>query len=86
MANTQSFNTQPDEAVARIRLTLDLSPRLNSVLERIAQTKGVSKADVLRTAVEFLERANTAIDDGMLVGAWKDEKNGNRKEREFLGL
>jgi hypothetical protein len=53
---------------------------------KIALSRGVSKAEVLRTAIEFLERANVALEDGMFVGAWKEDKSGNRREREFLGL
>jgi hypothetical protein len=73
------------DAFARIRLTLDLSPRLNAVVERIAGNKGTTKADVLRAAIEYLEMAEAAANDGLNVGAWRDDKN-KRLERVFNGL
>lgn len=76
-------NTEGDNA--RVRMTLDLSKRLNEELERLALTRQISKADILRFAVEFLAAADRAKQEGMQVGAWKDE-DGARKEREFIGL
>lgn len=73
------------DALARVRLTLDLSPRLNAVVEEIAANKGTTKADVLRAAVEYLAMANTASKDGLNVGAWKDDKDV-RRERVFGGF
>jgi hypothetical protein len=70
---------------ARVRLTLDLSQRLNAIVDRIAAENETSKADVLRFAIEFLGAATDAKKSGMHVGAWKDD-DGNRREREFIGL
>jgi predicted transcriptional regulator len=70
----------------RVRLTIDLSSRLNETIERIAREKDTSKADVLRFAIEFLEAANNARNDGMQVGAWRYRPDGTRCEREFIGL
>lgn len=76
----------PNETT-RTRLTLDLSERLNEVVERIARERGMTKADVLRTAIEFLTLAESAKSSGMHVGAWKeDRESGVRREREFIGL
>lgn len=73
--------------VSRTRLTLDLNDRLNEVVERLAKERGMTKADVLRTAVEFLTMAESAKSAGMHVGAWKeDAENGVRREREFVGF
>ena len=36
-----------------IRLSLDLSPKTNAVLERLAGDVGVSKADVLRRSIAW---------------------------------
>jgi predicted transcriptional regulator len=73
--------------VSRTRLTLDLSDRLNDAVERLAKARGMTKADVLRTAVEFLTMAESAKAAGMHVGAWiEDIESGIRKEREFVGL
>ena len=74
-------------SAARYRMTLDLSPRLNAEVERLAESIGATKADVLRAAIEFLSIADAARADGMHVGAWLDDaKSGQRKEREFVGL
>ncbi len=70
---------------ARVRMTLDLSKRLNDEIERLAAERQISKADILRFAVELLSAADRAKRAGMLVGAWKEE-HGTRKEREFVGL
>jgi 2,4-dienoyl-CoA reductase-like NADH-dependent reductase (Old Yellow Enzyme family) len=70
---------------ARVRMTLDLSQRLNEEVERLAAERQISKADILRFAVEFLSAAERAKRQGMHVGAWIDEA-GNRKEREFVGF
>jgi len=55
----------------RTRLTLDLSPQLNAHVEGLAAAKGISKADVLRLAVEALAVADTARKEGLTVGAWR---------------
>lgn len=70
----------------RIRLTLDLSQKLNAAVERIAEEQGTTKADVLRFAIEFLSAASDARGEGMSVGAWREDADGKRKEREFIGL
>lgn len=74
------------EATAgRTRLTLDLSERLNTAIDAYAEAHDLSKADVLRTAVDFLLRAERAANDGMTVGAWKEDPVTNRRiERELI--
>ena len=73
--------------VSRIRMTLDLSRRLNDVAERIAREKQTTKAEVMRFALEFLSAAENAKESGMHVGAWSERKeDGTRIEREFVGL
>lgn len=71
---------------ARVRLTLDLSTRLNEAVEQLARDEGSSKADILRFAVEFLTAAKKAKEAGMHVGAWIEPPNGTRIEREFIGI
>lgn len=72
---------------SRIRMTLDLSKRLNEVAERIANEKQTTKAEVLRFALEFLSAAENAKQAGMHVGAWSERnEDGTRVEREFVGL
>ena len=75
----------PEGENARVRMTLDLSRRLNEQLERLAAERQISKADIVRFAVEFLTAADHAKRAGMHVGAWKDEA-GKRNEREFIRL
>lgn len=79
--------TPTSSSPTRARLTLDLSERLNQAIEAYAAAHGLSKADVLRTAVEFLLKADRASREGMTVGAWKDDPATQRRiEREFFGL
>jgi hypothetical protein len=73
------------ETQSRSRLTLDLSTRMTSALNAYAEKHGVSKADVLRTALDLLMVADRAVDDGLSVGAWKIDNN-QRIEREFVGI
>ncbi len=70
----------------RSRLTLDLSARLGKSLDAYAEKHGVSKADVLRTALELLMVADRAIDDGLNVGAWRISGDKPIETREFVGL
>ena len=65
-------------------MTLDLSRRLNDEIERLAAERQISKSDILRFAVEFLSAAERAHRAGMHVGAWKEDENGKRNEREFI--
>jgi hypothetical protein len=73
------------EGLSRSRLTLDLSTRMSAALNAYADKHGVSKADVLRTALDLLIVADRAVDDGLSVGAWKTD-NDQRIEREFVGI
>ena len=69
----------------RTRLTLDLSERLNTAIDAYAASHDLTKADVLRTAVDFLLRAERATNDGMTIVAWKDDPANNRRiEREIV--
>ncbi len=51
-----------------VRLSLDLSPDANAVLERLAEDKGVSKADILRRAIVLIEAVTEAKKGGLRVG------------------
>jgi hypothetical protein len=74
----------PEATPGRARLTLDLSERLNAAIETYAASHDLTKADVLRTAVEFLLRAERAAQEGMTVGAWKEDPATNRRiERDL---
>lgn len=69
----------------RSRLTLDISQRMNESIERLAEKEGVSKADVIRRAIELLIAADTSRNEGFTIGAWKEE-SGLRTERVFVLL
>jgi hypothetical protein len=83
---TTSLKSDDSAEAGKVRLTLDLSQRLNTEVEEIAQLNGTTKADVLRFAIEFLTAATVAKRAGMNVGAWSEDANGNRRERVFVGL
>ena len=52
----------------RIRLTLDVSPNLNQVLEELAGFIGGTKSDVLRKAIALMEVAVEAKRSGKKFG------------------
>ncbi len=72
-------------AAGRVRLTLDLSERLGQAIAAYADRRDMSKADVLRTAMELLLTADRATQEGLTVGAWSNDEN-KRVEREFVGI
>jgi len=74
------------ENANRVRMTIDLSQRLNGVIDRIAEANDSTKADVMRLAIEFLEAGMKAKDAGMNVGGWSVDGNGVRHERVFVGI
>lgn len=69
--------------MARSRLTLDLSPRMSQALARSAERRNCTKAHALRGALELLLAADEAKQEGLHVGAWKQEGD-TRIEREFV--
>jgi hypothetical protein len=66
-----------------IRLSLDLSPKTNAVLERLAGDVGVSKADVLRRSIALMKFAVEAKNQNRRLGAV--DKDGNLVT-EIVGL
>lgn len=86
--NGPNSGPEADESAAasKVRLTLDLSQKLNAEVEGLAALNGTTKADVLRFAIEFLSAATAARRAGMHVGAWSEDQDGKRREREFIGL
>ena len=85
-ANPRVPETNQSVEASKVRLTLDLSQKLNAEVEDLAALNGTTKADILRFAIEFLSAATAARRAGMHVGAWSEEKDGKRREREFIGL
>lgn len=58
----------------RVRLSLDISPELNSLLEEIASKTGGTKSDVLRKAIALMEVAVDGKRRGLKLGlAEKDQ-------------
>lgn len=71
----------------RVRFTIELTRRLDEILEDIATENGSTKAEVLRFAIDFLEAGVKAKKEGMTVGGWAEDTEGNRKrERVFVGI
>lgn len=71
-----SNDIQPREAKekARTRLSLEVSPQLNNLLEHLADQLGVTKSDVLRKAVVLMKVAVEANQQGKKMGiAEKDQ-------------
>lgn len=75
---------ETDHNAPRTRLTLDMSARLNQAVEDFASENGFTKAEVLRNAVEFLLKAKRASNEGLTVGAWKNDAGGRLVEREIV--
>lgn len=69
MRTTTVTNTRPaQERGQKIRLSLDISPALNDLLERLAADTGASKSDVLRKAIALMEVAAEAKRRGQKFG------------------
>jgi hypothetical protein len=77
----------PEADSKRVRFTIELTKRLDEILDDIASENGSTKAEVLRFAIDFLEAGMKAKKDGLIVGGWQDDNEGVRKrERVFVGL
>lgn len=56
----------------RLRLSLDVSPELNKLLENLAGKTNSSKSDVLRRAISLMDVAVDAKDHGQKLYVAKD--------------
>jgi len=64
----------PNNERGKVRLSLDISPELNALLERLATTTGGTKSDVLRKAIALMEVVVEAKRQGKKFGiAEKDQ-------------
>jgi predicted transcriptional regulator len=64
----------PKNEKEKVRLSLDISPELNALLESLAITTGGTKSDVLRKAIALMEVAVDAKRRGLKLGlAEKDQ-------------
>jgi predicted transcriptional regulator len=67
----------------KVRLTLDLSPELDELLQRLADTTGGTKSDVMRKSITLMELAVEAKRDGKRFGVAHDNQS---LAREIVGL
>jgi predicted transcriptional regulator len=83
-ANTTRGSTDPpNNERSKVRLSLDISPELNELLDRLAATIGGTKSDVLRKAIALMEVAVEAKRQGKKFGiAEKDQPLAT----EIIGL
>jgi hypothetical protein len=74
LANRAAIANNPVEAESRVetrgkvRLSLDVSPQLNNLLERLSDELGVTKSEVLRKAVVLMKVAVDAHNQGKKLG------------------
>lgn len=67
-------NSRDKPVKEKVRLSLDISPELNELLETLATTTGGTKSDVLRKAIALMEVAVEAKRQGKKFGiAEKDQ-------------
>ncbi len=73
----------PKNEKEKVRLSLDISPELNALLELLADKTGGTKSDVLRKAISLMEVAVEAKRQGKKFGiAEKDQQLST----EIIGL
>ena len=53
---------------AKVRLSLDLSPQTNSLLERVVSDHGTTKSDIMRKAIALVLVAEDARREGRSLG------------------
>ncbi len=67
----------------KVRLNLQVSSELNSVLEEIADISNSSKTDVIRQALALMKVAHSAKLKGQHLGLFSDSR---KLETEIVGL
>ncbi len=67
----------------RIRLSLDVSPELNELIEDLAERTDGTKSDVLRRAIALMDVAVRANESGKRVGVAETDQG---LATEFVGL
>ncbi len=73
----------PKIAKEKVRLSLDISPELNALLEQLAALTGSTKSEVLRKAIALMEVAVEAKRQGKKLGiAERDQQ----LTTEIIGL
>ena len=67
------------------RFTLDVTPELAQVMEKLAADYGTTKGEVFRRAIVLLNVAHDAKKDNLHIGAVEADRRDQMK-REFVGL
>jgi len=67
----------------KVRLSLQLSPELNSLLESIAEDSFSTKTDVIRQGLALIDIAHRAKREGKHIGLVKDP---SKLDTEIVGL
>ena len=67
----------------KVRLNLQVSTELNTVLEEIADSSGGTKTDVIRQALALMQVAYNAKRNGKHIGLVSD---ADRLDTEIIGL
>lgn len=72
------------EEPKRIKVSLELTPELNQVIERIAAATGATKSEALRKAITLMDVAVEAKERGERLFVAKEPPPG--ASREIIGL
>ena len=59
----------------KVRFTVDVSPEMEQLLDRLAQEEGTTKSEVFRRAIGLYDVTREYQREGNVVGATKDKKN-----------
>jgi hypothetical protein len=73
-----------ERSAERIRLSLDVSPELNELLERLASETHSTKSDVLRKAIALIEIAVNAKASGQSL--YVSDTPPPNSAREIIGI
>jgi predicted transcriptional regulator len=82
--NRSRAKSEPVVEREKVRLSLDVSPELNDLLDTLAYKTHSSKSDVLRKAIALMEVAVLAKEQGQTIGV--AEKGGMTLLKEIIGL
>lgn len=72
-----------DREPKKIRLSLEIPPEINRMLEEIADHLGSSKTEVIKRSLALAEAAQKARRENKIVGVMTQD---HRLEKEFIGI
>lgn len=75
-----------DRSPDRVRFTVEFPCAIEKRLRAMAEERGVTKAELIRTAVRMIAEMDTLETDGFSVGGWRDGENGSRDTVRFVTL